>query len=90
MAKASDWQLYWQLRNLITAAVEEANDNTPEDERDEKINLAISPDFRECYATYGPWWSDDRFREADEKGWFLELADAFTPEDTANLYFDPR
>ena len=78
------------LRNLILDAVEEANDNTPEDERSEYMWLAISPDLSEVYATYQVWWNDERFVDADLKGWFQELVPADDPASIAELYFDLR
>lgn len=90
MARASKWQRYRMLRDLITRAVEEANDNTPEDERTDYIFLAVSPDLSEVIATYKVWWDDDRLSEANDKGWFIDDAPADDPESVAELYFDLR
>ena len=90
MAHVSEWQRYNTLRNLIFDAVEEANDNTPEDERCETIYLAISPDLSEVYATYKAWWDDDRLSDANDNGWFIEDASADDPASIAELYFDLR
>lgn len=90
MAKASEWQRYRMLRDLIARAVEETNDNTPEDERTDYISLAVSPDLSEVIATYKAWWDDDRLVEADRNGWFIDEAPADDPESVAELYFDLR
>lgn len=88
MAHLNEWQQYQNLRELITKAVEEANDNTPEEDRGDSITLAISPSLDEVYATYFPWWEDERLAGLD--GWNIELAPACEPTAIAEYYFDLR
>lgn len=88
MARTNDWQRYQNLRDLIYKAVEEAEEATPDEGRGDVVTLAIAPDLGEVYATFAPWWDDDRL--AALEGWHVETAPADDPAAVAAYYFDLR
>ena len=89
MARASEWQRYRLLQDLIAQAIEDDMcGQLPEELTD--ITLAISPDLGEVYAGVD---GASPFEDGDEAfdGWYIERADSYDGAIAiADNYFDLR
>lgn len=89
MAQISEHQRWRVLRDLIEKAIEEIE---PEGGIiEDAIEICISPDLSEVYATTMPWWEDERLANIIGSDWHIETATNYEDAlDIADLYFDLR
>ena len=91
MARASEWQRYELLRNLIATAIEDASWNGSDMDAPEEYLLFISEGLDEvvCYIDQAPEQELALIEEYD--GWHVETATSYEDAiDVANMYFDLR
>lgn len=84
----SQWALYHQLRDLICEALDEIE---APDEWETPVTICISPSLDEVYATFEPWWEDERLADIVGTDWNIETAsDEEEALELANNYVDLR